>query len=267
MILVPYDFSPKSTLALKQALYIADLSGMPIEIIHITNKAAMLEYPPKWNYKNFDRQYLEGKLRQIVIQMMNKALLRYQLSFSIYITESVLISGSIIKRALSKKAKLIVMGTHGFSGIKEVLMGSNTSSIINQAFLPVLAVPSVWKPRPLKKLIVAVETEKMKTYKKQTEAWASLMKCKVDWVGFYYLPDKQIIQRSQEKHPELKLLQANVVNSLAENLVDYTAKQKEAALMMFVHQRNFFQKIFNASITEKVSGLIRIPLLAIPIKK
>ena len=72
MILVPYDFSPKSTLALKQALYIADLSGMPIEIIHITNKAAMLEYPPKWNYKNFDRQYLEGKLRQLGVDITRR---------------------------------------------------------------------------------------------------------------------------------------------------------------------------------------------------
>jgi hypothetical protein len=36
---------------------------------------------------------------------------------------------------------------------------------------------------------------------------------------------------------------------------------------MFVHERSFFKKIMNYSITEKVAGLIEIPLLALPVRK
>jgi nucleotide-binding universal stress UspA family protein len=267
MIIVPYDFSNKASFALEQAMYLADASNMPLEIVHISNKAAEREYPRKWNYTKYDRFYLEDKLKHIAIQRMHKLHLSKALDFSCYITESVLVGGAIIKRALTTKAKLIVMGTHGFSGAKEVLLGSNTSSIINQAIIPVLAVPRVWKPKPIKQLIVASESDQIKVRTKVAQQWASLLKCNLDWVEFYYLPDKSQIKKIKAEFPEHTLIRANVANSLAQNLVSYTSRKKESALMMFVHQRNILQKIFNSSITEHVSGLIRIPLLAIPVKK
>ncbi len=267
MIIVPYDFSLKASFALEQAMYIADTSSMQLEVVHISNKVAQKEYPRNWNYNKYDRLYLEEKLTHIVTQRMHKLPLSKPLNISCYITESVLVGGAIVKRALDRKAKLIVMGTHGFAGAKEVLLGSNTSSIINQAIIPVLAIPRVWKPKPIKQLIVASESENINKRKKSAEEWASLLKCKLDWIEFYYLPDKEQIKKIKEKYPELKLVKANVVNSLAENLVSYSSRKKESALLMFVHQRNLLQKIFNASITEHVSGLVRIPLLAIPIKK
>src|SRR5699024_6428685 len=41
----------------------------------------------------------------------------------------------------TQSPKLIVMGTKGASGLKYVIMGSNTLSVINQFDIPVLAVP------------------------------------------------------------------------------------------------------------------------------
>src|SRR5690554_2253467 len=38
-------------------------------------------------------------------------------------------------------SKLIVMGTKGASGLKYVMMGSNTLNVVNQSTIPVLAVP------------------------------------------------------------------------------------------------------------------------------
>jgi nucleotide-binding universal stress UspA family protein len=267
MILVPYDFSPKATKALDQAIYIADVSGMPIEIIHVNNKAAEREYPRTWNYKKFDRQFIENKLRHLYDQRLMKIYPANKIKCSFHIVESVLISGAIIKRALANRTKLIIMGTHGFSGAKEVLLGSNTSALINQAIIPVLAIPMNWTPKPILNLIVAVESEHYVKRQKMIEKWAKLLKCSTEWLEFYYLPDKAKIKRIVELYPELKLVKANLSNTLAENLVAYTSvKKKNHALVMFVHQRNLLQKIFNSSITETVSGLIKIPLLALPVK-
>ena len=49
----------------------------------------------------------------------------------------------IVQEAKDKAIDLIVMGTHGRSGIKRVLMGSVAQNVIAQAPCPVLVVPSV----------------------------------------------------------------------------------------------------------------------------
>ncbi len=49
----------------------------------------------------------------------------------------------IVREAKEKKIDLIVMGTHGRTGIKRVLMGSVAQNVIGHAPCPVLVVPSI----------------------------------------------------------------------------------------------------------------------------
>jgi nucleotide-binding universal stress UspA family protein len=48
---------------------------------------------------------------------------------------------TIIDHAISKKADLIVMGTHGRRGFKRLLLGSVTEAVLREAPCPVLTVP------------------------------------------------------------------------------------------------------------------------------
>jgi nucleotide-binding universal stress UspA family protein len=48
---------------------------------------------------------------------------------------------TIIDQAVSKKADLIVMGTHGRRGFKRLLLGSVTEAVLREAPCPVLTVP------------------------------------------------------------------------------------------------------------------------------
>ena len=47
----------------------------------------------------------------------------------------------ILRQAIDRKADLIVMGTHGRTGLRHVLLGSVTEKIIRNASCPVLVVP------------------------------------------------------------------------------------------------------------------------------
>ena len=49
----------------------------------------------------------------------------------------------IVQEAKDKEIDLIVMGTHGRSGIKRVLLGSVAQNVIGHAPCPVLVVPNV----------------------------------------------------------------------------------------------------------------------------
>jgi nucleotide-binding universal stress UspA family protein len=50
-------------------------------------------------------------------------------------------ANQIVDYANEKGAAMIVMSTHGYSGIKHVVMGSTTEAVLRQAECPVLAVP------------------------------------------------------------------------------------------------------------------------------
>jgi nucleotide-binding universal stress UspA family protein len=47
----------------------------------------------------------------------------------------------IVSYANNKEASLIIMSTHGYSGVKHMLMGSTTEAVLREATCPVLAVP------------------------------------------------------------------------------------------------------------------------------
>ncbi len=55
------------------------------------------------------------------------------------------------------KADLIVMGTKGASGFKEVFLGSNAAAVIKDSEIPVLAVPNNFDYKPLKDIVLAVD--------------------------------------------------------------------------------------------------------------
>jgi nucleotide-binding universal stress UspA family protein len=54
---------------------------------------------------------------------------------------------------------LIIMGTHGASGVKEIIMGSNAEKIIRSAKCPVCIVPVQQSIRKLSRLLVPVNIE------------------------------------------------------------------------------------------------------------
>ncbi|HZJ18899.1 MAG TPA: universal stress protein [Pricia sp.] len=66
----------------------------------------------------------------------------------------------IIKNAKELKADLIVVGTKGGSPIRKALLGSNTTSLINSAPSPVLAVPEDADFQGFKKIVYATDFER-----------------------------------------------------------------------------------------------------------
>ena len=54
-----------------------------------------------------------------------------------------------------RKPNLVEMGTKGASGVKEVLMGSNTAKVIDKASHPVIAVPEKASFDGIKKIVYA----------------------------------------------------------------------------------------------------------------
>lgn len=56
---------------------------------------------------------------------------------------------------------LIVMGTRGASGLKEVFLGSTTGGVMRHTDVPIIAIPENYTPRPIKKIAFGIANLKL----------------------------------------------------------------------------------------------------------
>jgi nucleotide-binding universal stress UspA family protein len=272
-ILVPFDFSPNAISALDQALYIANDKGLTIEVLHILNFKAAHDYPNEWHIDphHVDLGAIETKLAEIVAERSAACCGEATPKVTTSVRESVMINGGIINHMLENKAELIVMGTHGASNAVERFWGSNTSTMINHSLFPILAVPRDWHPVKIEELLAAISLKEAKTCLPKLAEWANWFNVKAEVISLTSVPeaDQDEMEAAVRAYPEITAHLVPKKDDLPmwKNLVNYTADRKKAALLMFVHERSVFDKLFNYSITSKVADGIHIPLLAIPTAK
>lgn len=137
-LLVATDFSSFSDRALDYAAGMATKFGAEVFIIHVIESL---------NYSLTDTMTLVGHEKALTVTA--KALLENlvkQLSEKDRSVRSILVSGTpyreIIKISQEEKVDLIVVGTHGRSGVEHFLLGSVAEKVIRLAACPVVTVPA-----------------------------------------------------------------------------------------------------------------------------
>ncbi|MEO1032308.1 universal stress protein [Winogradskyella sp.] len=136
-IIVPIDFSEHSEFALEAAANLAQKYGSELIVLHmlelsnailiadensINEEAVFYLKLAEQKFEAFlDKPYLDGiKITPIVKH------------FKVW--------SEVNEVANKHDANLIVMGSHGASGVKEVLVGSNTEKVVRHADVPVLVI-------------------------------------------------------------------------------------------------------------------------------
>ena len=133
-VLFPTDLSDTSNLALQYAVDFAQASGGRLLIVHVQEPihplvGGELAYMPTLET---DPEQLAATLQKIV-PADPQLVYAHQLVQGDPATE-------IIKLAKAEHADLIVLGTHGRTGISRLLMGSTAEEVMRRAPCPVLAV-------------------------------------------------------------------------------------------------------------------------------
>ncbi|NDP27487.1 MAG: universal stress protein [Flavobacterium sp.] len=157
-ILIPVDFSTYSEEALKVAAQIARKNNCEIILLHL------LELP----HQSSD---LYGNANSIpeIIFFKNKAVNKLEELMDadylkgINVSEAIEfknVSEGIIDVSLKNDVDLIVMGSHGTSGFKESLVGSNTEKVVRFSTIPVLIIKKEAKDFKTKNFVFASDFSK-----------------------------------------------------------------------------------------------------------
>lgn len=143
-ILVPVDFSSHSEAALVCA---ADLAGMikaPLVVLHVVHDPG--EAPGYYAVKGREQQLkkLEDVAADMLDDFMQAMTKRYPRHPAIATADKLLVVGLPVNRILEiaekVRARMIVMGSQGRTGLAHVLLGSKAEQVVRLSPIPVTIV-------------------------------------------------------------------------------------------------------------------------------
>jgi nucleotide-binding universal stress UspA family protein len=139
-ILVAVDFSRDARAALEQGIRLASAFGARLTLLHVVYDPA--DAPGFYTAKKAGKKVLRN-LEESAAQMMEAFVAEHLPQGEGFRTRIVrgLPAAQILQVVEELKADLIVMGTHGRSGLKRLMLGSVADKVIRSATCPVLVVP------------------------------------------------------------------------------------------------------------------------------
>lgn len=139
-ILCPVDFSEPSEAALDYAVDLASKFGADLQLVHVYQlpvyalpDGAMMAGP---EFTTKVTNELQKALAELVDQKKSAGVK----------IESHLVEGipykEVVRLSAELEADLVVMGTHGRTGVKHLLLGSVAERVVRSSKIPVITVPT-----------------------------------------------------------------------------------------------------------------------------
>lgn len=138
-ILTAIDFSENSECAFDYALTLATQFNAELMLVHVINEPVDLRgfYVPHISFEQLEKEIEEG-----AVKMMETFCQERLGTFANY--KTAIVTGipydEITAAAVKMDASLIVLGTHGRTGLDHILFGSTAERVVRTAHCPVLTV-------------------------------------------------------------------------------------------------------------------------------
>lgn len=268
-ILVPCDFSATSTEALQFAIDIALRTNGEIVVLHALSLPVL--YDPSiagGTPVGIDPGFLVAMEKDVVRRFEKiKSIAPYAVSrISLEIMKTDVLTA--VKETIARRpVDLVVMGTTGASGIKEIFIGSNAEKIVRHSPVPVFVVRTASTVTSIKKILLPTvlaldQTSFINKVKELQEFFqASLEVLYVNTPGFF-MRDADARDALQEFATHYKLnnyaLHFRNYRNEEEGILDFS--REVDLIAMATHARKGLDHLFIGSITENIVNHIQCPV-------
>jgi nucleotide-binding universal stress UspA family protein len=170
-----------------------------------------------------------------------------------------------------KGIDMVVMGTKGATGAKQLFLGSSTVFVIRKAKVPVLVIPDNCKFVAIKKILFPsnyfpkYKKEEVRTIidmAKMHKAEITLLHIKEE----YDLADGQLANKSALEN-ELKDLAYTIKEVkgklMPQAILEYIKENKIDVLAMMNHRHSFFERILIKQNIDQIGFHVKIPFLVV----
>jgi nucleotide-binding universal stress UspA family protein len=268
-ILVPTDFSEVANNALKYAIGLSIQTNASIEILNVKNIPVMDATFPAEVYSTLIAEIDEiavNGLAKLVSTFLQPAGVSYKTN---HVTGFV--NDEIENFTKLNSIDLIVMGTTGASGLKELLIGSNAATIIGKSEVPVLVIPPSADYKEIKHILYASDyTEpefpalsRLLFFAELNDAQISVLHVKTDFDRFFNVEGSIFNKnKAQFKEEKIAFVTSDKID-ISEAIEDFIETHNTNLLVLAKHNRSFFDRLFHRSLSKKMAYHTKIPLLVL----
>ena len=268
-IIVPTDFSKESIEALKFAADIADKSNGVIWLIHVVD-LPMISDPMITTSLYLDDAIVKSSV-ELAQKKFDKLTAKYK-DRGINIKTSVEYGNptmAILSTIEEKKADLVVMGTKGASGLKEIFIGSNTEKIVRNAKVPIISVPKSTNIKSIRNIVfsnsLTEEDEKLTLAVKDLQDFfqATLHIVFINTPAMFKR-DRETVEHlhAYAKRYMFKNYKIHVYSDIdeQEGVINFSKEVGADMIAMGTHGRHGFAHVFVGSIAEDVVNHVTCPM-------
>lgn len=260
-ILVPCDFSKPATNAFRFALDIAAQSKGSIYLLNVI-ELPVLHDTVMMPVLNFEAELLK--------ELKDKAEKSFAKIISKYATDNVKVVGEVLFGSVStqisdftksEKIDLVIMGSHGASGIREFIIGSNAEKIVRNSLVPVLVVKDYSKGS-IKNIVFpnTLDTEHQEALTMKVKGLQAFFKAHLHivWINtpLNFTSDTETFKRLEAfaKRFMLRDYSLHVFNHRDEEagILEFTGRVKGDIIAMATHGRKGVSHLLNGSLAEDV---------------
>ena len=282
-ILFPTDFSENAKHAIRYGYYLS--RQIKADIVLCNAVIIPAEAPQAglvvWPMEESDTLLKDStaelvKLKSFIEKSRNKSGFQPAIRFT---NQSGILTDVVNQIIADEKIDLVIIGTHGSSGLTTLLLGNHSRSMIDGVNSPLLLIPPAAKLSPVKKIAFATDFKNPEGDIKSIAALADLAKplnAEILLTHIYENADKspefeqwikQFVRELPAKIDFSKIKYTMYKSNGAQSGLEWLCDNGDIDILAMMHRSHtFIDSLFRGSQTQKIAGQIPIPLLVFPEK-
>lgn len=191
------------------------------------------------------------------------------------VSSSKLLTEEVQQQVTENEIDLVIMGTQGATGAKQILFGSQTVDVINNTLCPVLAIPSYFDFKEPANILFPTDLTaeylgmKIKILKHISLLFSSR-------IYILHVLENEELTEDQEKQKNVLARELEGIahefhiqkkNNLSEAIEKFQNEYSVDILVMINNKHSFFENLLRSPIIKKIGFLTKIPFLVIPPEK
>jgi len=282
-ILFPTDFSENAKHAIRYGYYLS--RQIKADIVLCNAVIIPAEAPQAglvvWPMEESDTLLKDStaelvKLKSFIEKSRNKSGFQPAIRFT---NQSGILTDVVNQIIADEKIDLVIIGTHGSSGLTTLLLGNHSRSMIDGVNSPLLLIPPAAKLSPVKKIAFATDFKNPEEDIKSIAALAELAKplnAEILLTHIYENEDKspefeqwikQFVRELPAKIDFSKIRYTMYKSNGAQSGLEWLCDNGDIDILAMMHRSHtFIDSVFRGSQTQKIAGQIPIPLLVFPEK-
>lgn len=274
-IILPTDFSDNAYNAIRYAVRLFKDFETTFYLLHTYTPAIyqteyVLHSPGQIGLGDFYQESSQTQLEELKTKI-EKEFNNPKHTFIPHTAFNILVD-EVVDTIKNEKADLVIMGTQGATGGKEILLGTHTVHVIKKATCPVIAVPSGFDYENPTEILLPTDYEI--DYKK--EQLRQLLDIAQNHIGSievlhvlsdYDLTDNQMENKQKLNH--ILVLTTHLFHDIPNQEVisainNFQIKKRMNLLVMVQNKHSFLERLFIEPTIKKIGFHVTIPFMVIP---